>query len=161
MQSCSWTFIPALINWKMSVHLRRKETTHSTNTLYGGVNIINPVTSASGQYHASQKISEPLKDINVQKNESFIKTTTTCNPKQICDGISMQATGNRESGSTLEIRESLSPPKQRTMDLLCKNIIVVVSFTTTRSRLQFKQRRISWCAQSTIWLEAAKCTISL
>ena len=36
-------------NWKMSVHIRRKETTHSTNTLYGGVSIVNPVTSASGQ----------------------------------------------------------------------------------------------------------------
>ena len=30
---------------------------------HGGLNIINPVVSESGEYHASEKISEPLKDI--------------------------------------------------------------------------------------------------
>ena len=33
--------------------------------------IINPVISASGEYRASQKISEPLKDMIVQQSESF------------------------------------------------------------------------------------------
>ena len=36
----------------------------------GGLNIINPVTSASGKYHASQKISEPLREIIVEQKES-------------------------------------------------------------------------------------------
>ena len=40
---------------------------------HGGLNIINSVTSASGEYHASQKISEPLKDMTVQQSESFSK----------------------------------------------------------------------------------------
>ena len=31
---------------------------------HGGLNVINPVISESGEYHASQKISEPLKDIS-------------------------------------------------------------------------------------------------
>ena len=35
-----------------------------------GLNIINSVISASGEYNASEKIIEPLKDMIVQKNES-------------------------------------------------------------------------------------------
>ena len=34
---------------------------------YGGLNIINPATSANGEYHVSQKNSKPLKDMIEQR----------------------------------------------------------------------------------------------
>ena len=80
---------------------------------HGGLNIINPVTSASGEYHATQKISEPLKDMTVQQSESFSKPQ----PQSIKTHLCRQKQQGTES-AVQEIRESLSPPKQRMMDLL-------------------------------------------
>ena len=40
---------------------------------YGGLNIVNPVTNASQEYQASQKISKPFKDMIVEQRESFSK----------------------------------------------------------------------------------------
>ena len=40
---------------------------------YSGLKIINPVTSANGEYHASLKISKPLKDMIIEQKELFSK----------------------------------------------------------------------------------------
>ena len=75
------------------------------------VNIINPVISASGEYHASQKISEPLKDMIVEQSESF------SNPQLQSIKTDLRRQKQQETESAVqEIGES--PPKQRMMDLL-------------------------------------------
>ena len=80
---------------------------------HGGLNIINPVISASGEYHGSQKISEPLKDMIVEQSESFSKPQL----QSIKTDLRRQKQQEKES-AVQGIRESLSPPKQRMMDLL-------------------------------------------
>ena len=80
---------------------------------HGGLNIINPVISASGEYHASQKISEPLKDMIVQQSESFSEPQL----QSIKTDLRRQKQQETES-AVQEIRESLSPPKQRMKDVL-------------------------------------------
>ena len=81
----------------------------------GGLNIINPVTSANGEYHASQKISEPLKEMIGEQKESYtrpqlqsIKSNLRRKRQQKIENVALQ------------VRESLPPPKQRAMDLLCE-----------------------------------------
>ena len=59
------------------------------------------------------KISEPLKDMTVQQSESFSKPQ----PQSIKTHLRGQKRQETES-TVQEIRESLSPPKQRMMDLL-------------------------------------------
>jgi len=98
------TFIPALTDKKRLLSLPIR---------HGGLNTINPVITASGEYHASQKISEPFKNMIVQKSESFSKPQI----QSINSNLRRQKQQETES-AVQEIRESLSPPKQRMMDLL-------------------------------------------
>ena len=63
----SQTYFPALTGRCQCSYEER--TLLSLPVRSGGLNIINPVTSASGKYHASQKISEPLREIIVEQKE--------------------------------------------------------------------------------------------
>ena len=75
-----------------------------------GLNIINSVISASGEYNASERISEALKNMIVQKNESFSKSQL----QSIKTNLSQQKQQETQ-GAAQEIR---TPTKQRMMDLL-------------------------------------------
>ena len=103
----SQTFIPALTGRCQCSYEER--TLLSLPLRSGGLNIINPVTSASGEYHASQKISEPLKEMIVEQKESYtrpqlqsIKSNLRRKKQQEIENVALQ------------VRESLPPPKQRT-----------------------------------------------
>ena len=107
------TFIPALTGRSQCNPDERRLL--SLPIRHGGLNIINPVTSASGEYLASQKISEPLKDMIVQQKESFNK------PQLQSIKTDLRRLKQQEIKSVVqETRESLSIPKQRMMDLLCE-----------------------------------------
>ena len=82
---------------------------------HGGLNIINPVVSAKDEYHASQKISEPLKDMITEQKESFSK------PQLQSIKASLRQDRNQKMKDMVgQIRECLLPRKQRMMDLLCE-----------------------------------------
>ena len=79
---------------------------------YGGLNIINPVTSANGEYHASQKMRKPFKDMIIEQKESFSK------PQLQSIRASLRQDRNQKIKDMAgQIRECL-PRKQRMMDLL-------------------------------------------
>ncbi|XP_068705742.1 uncharacterized protein [Montipora foliosa] len=101
------------LSWDVNAILMKRDL--SLPIRHGGLNIITPVTSASGEYHASQKISEPLKDMTVQQSELFSKPQPQ--PQSIKTHLRRQKQQETES-AVQEIRESLSSPKQRMMDLL-------------------------------------------
>ena len=67
----SQTFIPALTGRCQCSYEERKLLSLPLRS--GGLNIINPVISASGEYRASQKISEPLKEMIIEQKESYTR----------------------------------------------------------------------------------------
>ena len=75
-----------------------------------GLNIINSVISASGEYDASEMISEALKNMIVQKNESFSKSQL--------QSIQTNVREQKQQETQSAAQEIRSPPKQRMMDLL-------------------------------------------
>ena len=95
----SQTFIPALTGRCQCFYEER--TLLSLPLKSGGLNIINPVTSASGEYHASQKRNEPLKVM-------ITKLHLRRKKQQQIENVALQ------------VRESLPPPKERAMELLCE-----------------------------------------
>ena len=111
----SQTFIPALTGKCQCSYEER--TLLSLPLRSSGLNIVNPVTSASGEYHASQKISEPRKEMIVEQNESFTR------PQLQSIKLDLRRKKQQEiENVALQVRESLSPPKQRAIDLLAKCI---------------------------------------
>ena len=102
----SQTFIPTLTGRSQCTSDERRLL--SLPLRYGGLTIINTVTRASEKYKASQMISEPPKDMIVEQKESFGRPQLQ----------SMNANLHRHKQQEIEnvarqIRESLSPPKQR------------------------------------------------
>ena len=80
---------------------------------YGGLNLVNPVNVAHIHYKASLKITEPLKKM-------IISQATTYKKLYLHDiKADLQKHKNQyQQQLVVEIRESLSPTNQRTMDLL-------------------------------------------
>ena len=80
---------------------------------YGGLNLVNPVNVAHIHYKASLKITEPLKKMIISQATTY--------KKLYLHGIKadLQKHKNQyQQQLVVEIRESLSPTNQRTMDLL-------------------------------------------
>ena len=76
-----------------------------------GLNIINSaVISASGKYNASERISEALKNMIFQKNESFSKSQL--------QSIKTNLREQKQQETQSAAQEIRSLPKQRMMDLL-------------------------------------------
>ena len=75
-----------------------------------GLNIINSVISASGEYDASERISEALKNMIVQKNESFSKSQV--------QSIKTNLRDQKQQETQSAAHEIRSAPKQRMIDLL-------------------------------------------
>ena len=99
---------------------------------YGELNIINRVTSADGEYHASQKMRKPLKNMIIKQKESFSK------PQLQSIRASLRQDRNQKIKDMAgQIRECLPPRKQRMMDLLSweRIFIMVNGIATTRSRV--------------------------
>ena len=63
---------------------------------------MNPVTSASGEYHASQKISEPLKQMIVEQKESFTRPQLQSIKSNLCRKKQQEI-----ENVALQVRESL------------------------------------------------------
>lgn len=85
----------------------------SLPTRHGGLNIVNPVEEACHQFHASKKITEPLKQMIIEQADSYrrpdlseIKTTTR------------REKAENHANKANAVREMLPATKQRTMDLL-------------------------------------------
>ena len=107
----SQTFIPALTGRSQCTSDERRVL--SLPLRYGDLNVISPETRACEEYKASQMISKPLKDMTVQKKESFRR------PQLQFIKINPHRQRQQEIESVArQIRESLCLPKQRMMDLL-------------------------------------------
>ena len=102
------TFIPVLTGGCRCNHDERSLL--SLPISHVGLKIIYSVISASGEYNASETISEALKNMIVQKNESFSKSQV----QSIKTNLRDQKQQEKQSAAH-EIR---SAPKQRMIDLL-------------------------------------------
>ena len=110
-KAISAKFIPALTGRGPCSSVERA--INSLPIRYGGLNLVNPVNVAHIHYKASLKITEPLKKM-------IISQATTYKKLYLHDiKADLQKHKNQyQQQLVVEIRESLSPTNQRTMDLL-------------------------------------------
>ncbi|CAB4044104.1 Hypothetical predicted protein [Paramuricea clavata] len=85
----------------------------SLPTRHGGLNLDNPVEVANSHYNASLKITEPLKKMIVSQTTTYKKIYL----HDIKAVLRKQKNQYHQQLAT-EVRESFSPIKQRTLDLL-------------------------------------------
>jgi hypothetical protein len=113
-------------------------------THHGGLHLVNPVEVANIYYNASLKITEPLKKMIISQMTTYKKIYL----HDIKADLRMQKNQCHQQLVT-KVRESLSPIKQRTLDLLelkgSSSWLSGISALPLKhqSRLQSKQGRIS------------------